>query len=75
MLDLEKLEKDIDRFLAGQTAESYSEIFKILDEEQLVKLSGGYTEQFECPSGIIVNQTSTIEITCDFSGDNYNMAA
>jgi hypothetical protein len=75
MLDLEKLEREIDCFIANQTKNSYNEMFKILDEEQMVKLSGGYTETFECSHEIIVNQTSTIDITCDFSGDNYDIAA
>lgn len=75
MLDLKKLEKEIDCFLANQTSESYSKMFEILDEEQLVKLSGGYTEGFECPIDIVVDQTPIIDVPCDFSGDDYFMAA
>ncbi|WP_179415377.1 hypothetical protein HDF19_09975 [Mucilaginibacter sp. E4BP6] len=75
MLDLEKLEKEIDSFLANQTSNSYQELFKVLDEERMVKLSGGYTEDFDCSDKIIVNTTTVFEVSCDFSENDYNEAA
>jgi hypothetical protein len=78
MLDLKKLENEINNFLAEQTAESYNELFARSDEEEYferVKLSGGYTDLFDCSQEIIINPTSTVEVNCDFSGHNYKDAA
>jgi len=76
MLDLNKLEKEIDCFIANQTTESYNELFKSLDEEQIVKLSGGYTMEFDVPNDIVISKPNIMESNdFDFSEPEYSIAA
>jgi hypothetical protein len=76
MLDLNKLEKEIDCFIANQTTESYNELFKSLDEEQIVKLSGGYTVEVDCPNDVVISKPNIMESNnCDFSEPEYSIAA
>jgi len=76
MLDLNKLELEIDCFIANQTAESYNELFKSLDDEQIEKLSGGYTINVDCPNEAISVKPNAMEGNdCDFSEFVYSSAA
>jgi hypothetical protein len=76
MLDLNKIEKDIDCFIANQTTESYNKLFKSIDEEEMVKLSGGYTVDFGCPVEVVVTKPNNMESgNCDFSEQEYYQAA
>jgi len=76
MLDLNKLDKEIDCFIANQTTETYNELFKALDEEEIVKLSGGYTMEYDCPDRVMINKPNVMEGgNCDFSDPGFNMAA
>jgi hypothetical protein len=76
MLDLNKLEREIDCFIASQTTESYNELLKSLYEDQIVKLSGGYTIEYDCPNTVVISKPNVMESNdCDFSELKYNQAA
>ena len=76
MLDLNKLELEIDCFIAKQTTESYNELFKSLDDEHIEKLSGGYTRDFDCPNEVVSSKPNIMENNnYDFSELAYSKAA
>ncbi|EHQ30017.1 hypothetical protein [Mucilaginibacter paludis] len=78
MLDLNKLEAAIDSFISKQTAQSYNDMFKKLDSVGLkdaIEISGGYTDQYDCPSHIEILKGNVIICESDFYGQNLNMAA
>jgi hypothetical protein len=78
MLDLQKLENEINSFIAIETEESYNELFKKMDFLEFVekvKASGGYTNQFTCLSKIGVNKANYIVGNDDFADQNLNQAA
>lgn len=76
MLDLNKLDKEVDFFIANQTTETYNELFNVLDEELIVKLSGGYTMEYDCPNNIAIDKPNAmVNENFDFSEPNYNIAA
>jgi hypothetical protein len=78
MLDLQKLENEINDIIASETTESYNELFRrmdFLDFVEKVKASGGYTDQFICMEKIGINRSNYIDGADDFSGQNLNLAA
>jgi hypothetical protein len=78
MLDLKKLEAEIDSLLANETAETYNELFKktdLMGFVERVEISGGYTNEFSCSQGIIINTPNTIACDCDFYDSDLKAAA